>query len=43
MSMAPSWQVGITMRHVSPSSTFIEDACRKAVSATLAGPEEIPL
>jgi len=30
------WQIGTTMRYVSPSSTFIEDAYRKAVSAVLA-------
>ena len=33
-------QIGTTMRYVSPSSTFIEDACRKAVSAVLAELEE---
>ena len=30
------WQVGTTMRYVNPSATFIEDAYRRAVSATLA-------
>jgi len=29
------WQVGTTMRYVNPSATFIEDAYRRAVSATL--------
>ena len=41
--MLGHWQIGTTMRYVSPSSTFIEDAYRKAVSATLAGLEDIPL
>jgi integrase/recombinase XerD len=30
------WTVGSTMRYVRPSATFIEDAYRRAVSATLA-------
>jgi site-specific recombinase XerD len=30
------WQIGTTMRYVSPSSTFIEDAYRRALSANLA-------
>ncbi|MGO9078889.1 MAG: hypothetical protein ACLQDY_07565 [Streptosporangiaceae bacterium] len=37
------WQIGTTMRYVSPSSTFIEDAYRRAVSATLAELEEPPI
>lgn len=31
------WHVGTTMRYVTPSATFIEDAYRKAISNTLAG------
>jgi len=31
------WHAGTTMRYVTPSATFIEDACRKAVSGALAG------
>ena len=38
--MLGHWQIGTTMRYVSPSSTFIEDAYRRAVSATLAELEE---
>lgn len=38
--MLGHWQIGTTMRYVSPSSTFIEDAYRKAVSAVLADLEE---
>jgi site-specific recombinase XerD len=38
--MLGHWQIGTTMRYVSPSSTFIEDAYRKAVSAVLAELEE---
>jgi len=36
------WQVGTTMGYVRPSATFIEDAYRRAVSATLSvlGEEE---
>jgi integrase/recombinase XerD len=34
--MLGHWQIGTTMRYVSPSSTFIEDAYRRAVSAALA-------
>jgi site-specific recombinase XerD len=30
------WQIGTTMRYVTPSSTFIEDAYRRALSANLA-------
>ena len=30
------WQIGTTMRYVTPSSTFVEDAYRKALSANLA-------
>jgi integrase/recombinase XerD len=33
------WHVGTTMRYVTPSATFIEDAYRRAVSGTLAGLE----
>lgn len=29
------WQVGTTMKYVAPSATFIEDAYRRAISATL--------
>jgi site-specific recombinase XerD len=36
------WQVGTTMGYVRPSATFIEDAYRRAVSATLAAFEEGP-
>jgi len=38
--MLGHWQIGTTMRYVSPSSAFIEDAYRKAISATLAELEE---
>ena len=38
--MLGRWQIGTTMRYVSPSSTFIEDAYRKAVPAVLADLEE---
>ena len=34
------WQVATTMRYVSPSATFIEDAWRRAVSGTLGRLEE---
>jgi hypothetical protein len=34
------WQVGTTMRYVSPSATFIEDAYRRALSDTLGKLEE---
>jgi site-specific recombinase XerD len=34
--MLGHWSVGSTMRYVRPSETFIEDAYRRAVSATLA-------
>jgi integrase/recombinase XerD len=34
--MLGHWHVGTTMRYVTPSATFIEDAYRRAVSATLA-------
>jgi site-specific recombinase XerD len=30
------WQIGTTMRYVTPSSTFIEDAYRRALSTNLA-------
>lgn len=33
------WAIGTTMHYVSPSATFIEDAYRKAISATLSGLE----
>jgi site-specific recombinase XerD len=36
------WQVGTTMGYVRPSATFIEDAYRRAVSATLTALEEEP-
>jgi site-specific recombinase XerD len=29
------WTVSSTMRYVRPSATFIEDACRRAVTSTL--------
>lgn len=34
--MLGHWHVGTTMRYVTPSATFIEDAYRRAISATLA-------
>jgi site-specific recombinase XerD len=34
--MLGHWHVGTTMRYVTPSATFIEDAYRRAVSRTLA-------
>jgi integrase/recombinase XerD len=37
--MLGHWQVGTTMRYVTPSATFIEDAYRRAMSATLRGLE----
>jgi site-specific recombinase XerD len=40
--MLGHWQIGTTMRYVSPSATFIEDAYRKAVSQTLSQWEEQP-
>jgi len=36
------WQVGTTMGYVRPSATFIEDAYRRAVSATLSALDEEP-
>jgi site-specific recombinase XerD len=33
--MLGHWHVGTTMRYVTPSATFIEDAYRRAVSGTL--------
>jgi site-specific recombinase XerD len=33
--MLGHWHVGTTMRYVTPPATFIEDACRKAVSDAL--------
>lgn len=38
--MLGHWHVGTTMRYVTPSATFIEDAYRRAISATLADLEE---
>jgi site-specific recombinase XerD len=38
--MLGHWNVGTTMRYVTPSATFVEDAYRRAVSSTLAGLEE---
>ena len=35
--MLGHWHVGTTMRYVTPSATFIEDAYRRAVSGALAG------
>lgn len=35
--MLGHWHVGTTMRYVTPSATFIEDAYRRAISGTLAG------
>ncbi len=37
--MLGPWHVGTTMRYVTPSATFIEDAYRRAVSGTLASLE----
>lgn len=37
--MLGHWHVGTTMRYVTPSATFIEDAYRRAVAGTLAGLE----
>ena len=38
--MLGHWTVGSTMRYVRPSETFIEDAYRRAVSATLTSLQE---
>lgn len=38
--MLGHWHVGTTMRYVTPSATFIEDAYRRAVADTLAGLEQ---
>lgn len=38
--MLGHWAIGTTMRYVSPSSTFIEDAYRRAVCDTLSELEE---
>jgi integrase/recombinase XerD len=38
--MLGHWHVGTTMRYVTPSATFIEDAYRRAVSTTLIELEE---
>ena len=35
--MLGHWHVGTTMRYVTPSATFIEDAYRRAISGTLIG------
>jgi integrase/recombinase XerD len=35
--MLGHWHVGTTMRYVTPSSTFVEDAYRRAISDTLSG------
>lgn len=35
--MLGHWHVGTTMRYVTPSSTFVEDAYRRAITDTLAG------
>jgi integrase/recombinase XerD len=40
--MLGHWHVGTTMRYVTPSATFIEDAYRRAVSTTLADLEGGP-
>jgi len=40
--MLGHWHVGTTMRYVTPSATFIEDAYRRAVSATLGDLEAGP-
>jgi site-specific recombinase XerD len=40
--MLGHWHVGTTMRYVTPSATFIEDAYRRAVSNTLADLEGGP-
>lgn len=37
--MLGHWHVGTTMRYVTPSATFIEDAYRRAISGTLTGLE----
>ena len=34
--MLGHWNVGTTMRYVTPSATFVEDAYRRAISATMA-------
>ena len=34
--MLGHWHIGTTMRYVTPSATFIEDAYRRAISSTLA-------
>jgi integrase/recombinase XerD len=38
--MLGHWNVGTTMRYVTPSATFVEDAYRRAISQTLTGLEE---
>lgn len=37
--MLGHWNVGTTMRYVTPSATFVEDAYRRAISTTLASLE----
>jgi integrase/recombinase XerD len=39
--MLGHWHVGTTMRYVTPSSTFVEDAYRRAITGTLAGLTDI--
>lgn len=38
--MLGHWNVGTTMRYVTPSATFVEDAYRRAVSTTIANLEQ---
>ena len=38
--MLGHWNVGTTMRYVTPSATFVEDAYRRAISSTLAAVTE---
>lgn len=40
--MLGHWHVGTTMRYVTPSATFIEDAYRRAISGTLSALEGDP-
>lgn len=40
--MLGHWHVGTTMRYVTPSATFIEDAYRRAISGSLAELEGQP-
>jgi hypothetical protein len=39
--MLGHWHVGTTMRYVTPSSTFVEDAYRRAITDTPAGLTDI--